>query len=61
VGFPRRPGLRIHFRTKQHQKRASEAQNSQPIIIDEVVNPDESVVFSDSVIEELVEKIENHV
>ncbi|ALC45745.1 CG17801, partial [Drosophila busckii] len=29
VAFPRNPGLKIHLRTKQHQKRAAEALNDE--------------------------------
>jgi len=56
VAFPRKPGLRIHCRTQQHQKRESEAQNNQLNVINEITVPDESIVFSDSIIiEQLVD------
>lgn len=53
VAFPRNPGLRIHFRTKQHQKRASEALNSQLNVINDMTVPDDSIVFPGSIIEDL--------
>ncbi|XP_032294844.1 transcription factor Ouib-like [Drosophila virilis] len=53
VAFPRKPGLRIHCRTKQHQKRASEALNSQLDGIKDIAVPDGTIVFPDSIIVEL--------
>ncbi|XP_017872062.1 PREDICTED: transcription factor Ouib-like [Drosophila arizonae] len=50
VAFPRKPGLRIHCRTKQHQKRASEALNGQINDIKEVAISDNTIVFPDSII-----------
>ncbi|KAM8703756.1 hypothetical protein ACLKA7_008394 [Drosophila subpalustris] len=55
VGFPRRPALRIHCRTKLHQKRESEALNSQVTVINEITIPNGSIVFTDSIIEEFVD------
>ncbi|XP_034486512.1 transcription factor Ouib-like [Drosophila innubila] len=51
VAFPRKPGLRIHCRTKQHQKRESEALNSQLNIVNEITIPDGSMVFPGTIIE----------
>ncbi|XP_064550431.1 zinc finger protein 98-like [Drosophila montana] len=53
VAFPRKPGLRIHCRTKQHQKRASEALNSQLDGIKDIAVPEGTIVFPDSIIVEL--------
>lgn len=53
MAFPRNPGLRIHFRTKQHQKRASEALNSQLNVINEMSVADETIVFPGSIIEDI--------
>ncbi|XP_017967672.1 zinc finger protein 674-like [Drosophila navojoa] len=50
VAFPRKPGLRIHCRTKQHQKRASEAVNGQIDGIKEIAISDNTIVFPDSII-----------
>lgn len=50
VAFPRKPGLRIHCRTKQHQKRASEALNGQIDDIKEIAISDNTIVFPDSII-----------
>jgi len=51
VAFPRKPGLRIHCRTKQHQKKESEALNSQLNIVNEITIPDGSMVFPGTIIE----------
>ncbi|XP_062126962.1 transcription factor Ouib-like isoform X1 [Drosophila sulfurigaster albostrigata] len=62
VAFPRRPGLRIHCRTKQHQKRASEAHinpndvlNAAPTVVsnDETNVANEAIPFPDSLLAEL--------
>ncbi|XP_034486513.1 zinc finger and SCAN domain-containing protein 31-like [Drosophila innubila] len=55
VGFPRRPGLRIHCRTKQHQKRESEALISQLNVVNEITIPAGSIVFPGSIIEEYID------
>ncbi|KAL7728392.1 hypothetical protein ACLKA6_005156 [Drosophila palustris] len=51
VAFPRKPGLRIHCRTKQHQKRESEALNCQLNAVNEITIPDGSIVFPGTIIE----------
>jgi len=48
VAFPRNTNLKLHYRSKQHQKRAGEVFN----VIDEITEEDE-IEFAESISEEL--------
>lgn len=51
VGFPRNTNLKIHYRSKQHQKKAATALKNKLDIAEEI--NDEEFDFADSIIEEL--------
>ncbi|XP_034484985.1 transcription factor Ouib-like isoform X3 [Drosophila innubila] len=52
VGFPRNTNLKLHYRSKQHQKRAGEVFDNPNNVIEDIAEEDE-IEFSESNIEEL--------
>lgn len=53
VGFPRNTNLKIHYRSKQHQKKAAVALGNKLDVIEEFNDVEEEIVFTDTIIDEL--------
>lgn len=53
VGFPRNTNLKIHYRSKQHQKKAAVAFGNKLDVIEEFNDVEEEIVFTDTIIDEL--------
>lgn len=53
VGFPRNTNLKIHYRSKQHQRKAAVALVNKLEVVEEFNDVEEEIAFADIIIDEI--------